>query len=358
MGPHYPTPVRCRLLGTTAFLKGHKIPFVHADLFQELHIRKTQAWKILHDDKERRHPAIETRGRKPIITPADLQRMEEILWQYGFKARQLSWQALANEAGIKACPQTVKTAMGTLQYRKCIACEKGCVSPSNAKRRIEDAKRALHFRPKPEDWRDIRWSDECHFTICREGKIRIIRKPGERYCPDCIHHQPPDDKSVPVIRYHVWAAVGYDFKSELHFYEVPTNTNGKMSLQIYHDEILEGVVRPWLDAGQHFVLEEDGDSGHGTGRNSTNIVKDWKEAHGLKHYFNTPGSPDLSPIENCWRAVKQYVRANVSITGPSLIELVLAGWARITKASINKMVDSMVERMKAVLAGDGQMTGY
>jgi len=87
-------------------------------------------------------------------------------------------------------------------------------------------------------------------------------------------------------------------------------------------------------------------------------VKDWKEAHGLKHYFNTLGSPDLSPIENCWRAVKQYVRANASITGPGLKELVLAGWARISQESINKMVDSIIVRMKAMLASDGQMTRF
>jgi hypothetical protein len=29
-------------------------------------------------------------------------------------------------------------------------------------------------------------------------------------------------------------------------------------------QILEPVVRPWLDAGEQFVLEEGGDSGHGT----------------------------------------------------------------------------------------------
>ena len=97
-----------------------------------------------------------------------------------------------------------------------------------------------------------------------------------------------------------------------------------MSMQIYCNEILEGVVRPQLNAGQHFVLEEDGDSGHRTGQYTTSIVKAQKEEHGLKHYFNTPGSPDLSPIENCWRAVKQYIRANASITGPGLKELLLA----------------------------------
>jgi hypothetical protein len=44
-----------------------------------------------------------------------------------------------------------------------------------------------------------------------------------------------------------------------------------MSQKAYIDQILEPVVKPWLDAGEHFVLEEDGDSGHGLGKN--NIVQ-------------------------------------------------------------------------------------
>jgi hypothetical protein len=273
MGPHYPTPVKAHLLGTKGFLDDHHIPYFKADLFRQFHIKPRQGWEILRKGLDRRHPEVESRGRKPIISPEDLQKMEEILWTYGFKARRLSWQTLGNEAGIKASARTIERAMGTLHYRKCIACEKGWVSPSNAQRRMRDAEKALFYRPKKEDWRDIGWSDECHFTICREGKIRIIRKPGERYCPDCIYYQPKEEKGEPVERYHVWAAVGYDFKSAVHFYQVPTNTNGKMCLETYRDEILEKVVGPWLDDGQQFVLEEDGDSGHGTGRNKDNIVK-------------------------------------------------------------------------------------
>ena len=71
----------------------------------------------------------------------------------------------------------------------------------------------------------------------------------------------------------------------------------------------------------------------------------WKEEHGLKHFFHTPHSPDLSPSENCRRAVKQYISANISITGLILMELVLAGWKRIPQSNINQLVDSMVVRM-------------
>lgn len=85
------------------------------------------------------------------MTIEDLHRMESIIWQYGYQARTLSWQALGNTAGIQASARTIERAMGTLKYRKCIACQKGWVSPSHAKRRIHDAELALHFRPNPED---------------------------------------------------------------------------------------------------------------------------------------------------------------------------------------------------------------
>jgi len=52
-------------------------------------------------------------------------------------------------------------------------------------------------------------------------------------------------------------------------------------------------------------MEEDGDLGYGGGNYAKkNLVKVWKEQYKLKHFFNTLKSPDLSPIENCWRIVK------------------------------------------------------
>ena len=66
------------------------------------------------------------------------------------------------------------------------------------------------------------------------------------------------------------------------------------------------MVKPCLDRGKDFVLEEDNDSGHGSAHNN-NKIRRWKAQHGLKFYFNAPKSPDLSPIENCWQPVKQYL---------------------------------------------------
>lgn len=208
----------------------------------------------------------------------------------------MTWEQLGSEVGFNLNGRTIKNAMGTIGYRQCIACRKGWASRPVKEKRIEHARIMLERYSVWQDCIPVRFNDNVHFGYGPQGRVYIIRKPGTRYCPEHIQHaDPPMDKDKK--RFHCWAAVEYDFKSDITFYDVPGNTNDKMTQQVYIDQILEPVVKPWIESGQHFVLEEDGDSGHGPGK--SNIVRTWKEQHGLKHYFNCASSPDLSPIENC-----------------------------------------------------------
>ena len=106
----------------------------------------------------------------------------------------------------------------------------------------------LEQYPDPIDWENIQFSNEVHFGWGPKHKLCIIQKPRQRYCIDCIQGQdsprPKDEK-----RMHCWAAVGYNFKSPIYFYDMPENTNGKMSLNIYKEQILEPIVKLWLECG-------------------------------------------------------------------------------------------------------------
>ena len=44
----------------------------------------------------------------------------------------------------------------------------------------------LQKYPRAEDWHRIRFSDEVHFSLGPEGRVYVLRRPGERYCSDCI----------------------------------------------------------------------------------------------------------------------------------------------------------------------------
>ncbi len=323
---HHPTPTKARLKGAIEFCEAQGLEYRKEDVFNTFEVPRRTGYRLLKETSTRRlqnNPELaETRGRKSVVTQDQIREMEKILETEGIEGRGLTWEQLGMEASVDTCGRTIKNVMGTMHYCKCIACNKGWVSSQMAERRKKYARKMLEKYPKPEDWDRVRFSDEVHFGWGPRGKLRIIRKPGQRYCADCIQYKDnPDTKDEK--RFHCWAAIGYNFKSDIYFYDVPTNTNGKMSQRVYIDQILEPVVKPWLEAREDFVLEEDGDSGHGTSQ--SNIVRTWKKTNKLEYFFNCASSPDLAPIENCWQTPKQHLRKYPHWDDSATRELVLEG---------------------------------
>jgi hypothetical protein len=108
--------------------------------------------------------------------------MEEILHNSDIETRSMTWETLGYEAGLDVSVDTIKRAMGSLQYHKCIACRKGWVSSDLGKRRKVWASTMLDRYPELEDWKRVRFSDEVHFSLGPQGRLIVIRRPGERYC--------------------------------------------------------------------------------------------------------------------------------------------------------------------------------
>lgn len=43
--------------------------------------------------------------------------------------------------------------------------------------------------PRPEDWCKVRFPDNVHFSFGPQGRVCILRQPGEGDCPDCVQEQ-------------------------------------------------------------------------------------------------------------------------------------------------------------------------
>jgi hypothetical protein len=130
-----------------------------------------------------------------------------------------------------------------------------------------------------------------------------------------------------------------------------------MTHECYINQILTPIVMPWLVENRDFVLEEDGDSGHGFGK-GTNKVKQWKERYGLEHYQNCAGSPDITPIENSFQVPKEHIKKFTHTDIEGLRELALEGWARLKQETINKWVEEMPQRLQDVINSKGKMSGH
>ena len=361
---HYSTPKKAKVQSICDYLDSQGTTYSHADIFKYAGVSKRTGWRILSQTRDlepRTFHSIhkETRGRKKKISEQDLRVLEAFIEENGFDSRSLRWSELPAAAGLdlEVSGETVRRALKQLDFRRCLACQKEYISPRLAERRKEYARTMLAKYPQPEDWHHVRFSDETHFGWGPEGKVYIIRRPWERNCPDCVveKREPP---ARDLKRVHAWAAVGWNFKSPLYWYDIPGNTNGKMSLQVYRDQILEPVVGQWLREGHSFVLEEDNDSGHGTGK--ANIVRTWKRQNGLDYFFNCASSPDIPPIEKAWIASKEAVRAKECWDDSTLKELAEEGHAGLSQATINAWVDEVPTIFKRILDPncDGKMTAY
>ena len=155
------------------------------------------------------------------------------------------------------------------------------------------------------------WSDEVTFLIGgRTAKEKVTRKKGERMHSTCIQHQFHRRGTIPI---NVWGAIEYSYKSSLLFLD-ETGKKGAFKqvdyltqiLQLYIQGIIEAfaAVTHLLAPPVEPLFIEDGNSAHGH-KSTRNCCAQYRTAHGIILMLHPSTSPDMNPIEKCWRRLKQ-----------------------------------------------------
>ena len=267
---HLETPQKARIRGTIDYLKAKGILYKKQDVILFYGAKLNQGRYALRSSSDRRAihdpEASDDRGRPLLLSERDLRRIERIIKDNGQDGHHQTWDSLAYEADLDVSGLTIRRAMHKRGYYDFIACSKPYSNADNSRMRKAQAVGMLSQFPNPEDWHHVRFSNECHFGWGPERRPYIIRKRGYRLHPDCVFHSEiRDDQDSEEIqkRVYVQGAIRYDFKSDLIRYEVPTNTNGKMTQKVYRDEALEPVIAKWCnDKETKWTLYKDRNSSY------------------------------------------------------------------------------------------------
>lgn len=238
-----------------------------------------------------------------------------------------------------------------------------------------------------EDWRKAVWLDESRmeFVAYQPGrKVRI--RPGEELLDGNITTSFKSDR----VTVNFWAAFTYGFRTPLVRIRkrkpsertTPRDRLG-LNAQQYATEIYDEYLIPFLlslnTPLSKVRVVEDNAKFHLAGLNKIitevnlyyiqtiflpKLNKILSQVYGVRKLPLPSNSPDLNPIENVWHILKSRLRKRFAKgekrphSEDELWEALVEEWERLDQDTLNKLVDSMPNRLEEVIKANGSHTKW
>jgi len=218
-----------------------------------------------------------------------------------------------------------------------------CISEKNRIARLDFAR--LHLDSPMSYWKKVIWTDESKFE-CFSSKRRktVWRKQGESYKKRLTQGSVKHSKYVMVWGSFAWSGVG-------NLVEINGRMDSTMYKSILSANLRSSAEKLGLEDG--FVFQHDNDPKH-----TSKLVKAFLAEEGIEILKWPAQSPDINPIEHLWdeldRQIPQIKRKSFQEYKQALHDI----WEGICPARLQKLVESIPNRLKAIIDAKGAATKY
>ena len=320
-----------------------------------LNISATTVHRIAHNPTSRRLGKNRP-GRQKILSDSDIRYLIQTTTK-NWDSRSFSWENLAKDCGLQCSWTTVRRAMNQAGYHRCRRCKRPFISKANIEKRYSYA--IEHSDLSTDHWKQHIYSDVAAFNTSAEGIKWATCKVKERYHKDCIQSSFWSGRSS----FMIWAAIGWNYKSPLIFVE-GSGKRGGMVQKDYEEQILKPIISPlflgdpasrWTMLSSESQLIEDAAGPHGI-----KGLRAKKEEMNIPIHPRPASSPDLNPIEHCWRYIKQRIRAypQYPSTLTDLRVAVQQEWENMPLEYVNSLILSIPARLRSCKARKGAATKF
>jgi transposase len=305
---------------------------------------------IKHGKERGHHQDAPRSGRPPKLDERSLRHLNLILERDRRQPLCNVTSAVNNFLSSPVAPRTIqRTIHAKLDMSSCMACKKPYLDPKHRLERKKWAQEKLGWDMT--NWSRVIWTDEATVEIGKESRaIRVWRRAGERYKESCLA---PTFKSGRQSLM-VWGCMAYGRLGPL--IRIPKDQKKAIN---YINLVLAG---PLWDVYSELYEErgvvkvvEDGAPVH-----TAMISRKFRTDHHIDTLEHPAQSPDVNPIEHVWKHLK--VMVNKRLVRPrnleELWEALSEEWAKIDIEFINRLVESMPNRVQAVYSTQGGPTKY
>lgn len=328
------------------YYSGTTITFIAAALNHD----RTTVSRFLTRYRERRNVATVLRsGRPSIITNTDERNLINATSQY----RNMSLREILTDNGINVSRSTARRILHRHGIRGRIAAKKPGLTSRQAEIRLAWCND--HINWSINDWQKIIFSDEASVEIGGRSRTTIVwRMKGDRYKPQF---------TVPTFRsgrksIMVWACFAGGEKGPLVFMK-ERNGAGAINARRYVEVLKEHLIpfRRELIArfGDEIIYQDDNAPIH-----MAQYTREWMRSENINRLQWPSQSPDLNPIENIWKILKDNVqqRRPPPRTYEALKAALQEEWERLDVSIFMNVINSMQNRMIQVIDNNGYSCSY
>ena len=297
-----------------------------------------------------RNPTFENKprsGRTPKATPRD----ERSLLRHANLHTKDTLRALGtpSKSSHQICINTVKKILLSYGKAKRKPRTKPFVSGKNKIKRLAFAKSE---RALARNYNRVCWSDEVTFHVGEDNNTcYVTRGPGEEWEEKNLK---PSFKSGRTSL-GVWSCYCGDKMGPL----VVIPKGGTMTAERYLETVQKHFLpfyrRMKRKYGASVIMQEDNASWH-----TAKVVRAYMATQKIKLLQWPPQSPDLSPIENLWKYIKNIIGKKRHLI-KNIVQMEVAlreVWPLIAKTTLLKLNASIHKRIATVIKRKGGPTKY